>query len=322
MQDEISPNFSIGGLQVYGDAILAPMDGYSDLPFRSLARQLGSAMSYTQFVSAKSLLIGRREVERYLAYEESERPVVFQLYGDDPARLLQAALALRQRNPDMIDLNLGCSSKAVVARGAGAGLLRRPKRIAEIMQILTKALDIPVSAKIRIGWDEDQRNYLQVARIIANNGGALLAVHARTQAQAYGGRADWDTIAEIKTSLDIPVIGNGDVRTVADIQKMKAYTGCDAVMIGRAAIGNPWLFAGLDRHQVSTQQVRRVMLQHLESMQRFYGREDGLVRFRKHAKRYISPYPLPVALRRQLLTSTTRQEFISVLEQVISLEPA
>lgn len=319
MQAENSPTFTIGNLPVYGDVILAPMDGYSDLPFRSLARQLGSAMSYTQFVSAKSVLIGRPEVERYLAYDESERPVVYQLYGNDPQRLLQAALLLRQRNPDAIDLNLGCSAKAIVSRGAGAGLLRTPKRIAEIMQSLSNALDIPVTAKIRIGWDEQQRNYLQVARSVAENGGALLAVHARTQAQGYNGRADWDTIAEIKASLDIPVIGNGDVRTVADTQNIKDYTGCDAVMIGRAAIGNPWLFAGLDRHQVTPQQVRQVMLQHLKSMQDFYGREDGLMRFRKHAKRYIGPYPLPVVLRRELLTSTTRQAFIQVLEQVISL---
>ncbi len=322
MHDLKQPTFTVGDLPVYGDTILAPMDGYSDMPFRSLARQLGSAMSYTQFISAKAVMIGRPEVQRYLTYREQERPLVFQIYGDDPQRLLQAARVLRQRNPDVIDLNLGCSSKAVVARGAGAGLLRRPQRIAKIMQTLTAELDIPVSAKIRIGWDDELRNYLEIARVVVDNGGALLAVHARTQAQGYTGRADWDAIAEIKACLPVPVIGNGDVRTVADIQRMKAYTGCDAVMIGRAAIGNPWLFAGLDRHQVTIQQVQQTMLQHLANMQEFYGPEDGLVRFRKHAKRYLSPYPLPPELRRQLLTSETRQEFSDVLARIIALEPA
>ena len=322
MQVQKQPTFTVGSLPVYGDAILAPMDGYSDMPFRSLARQLGSAMSYTQFISAKSVLIGRAEVQRYLVYREEERPVVYQIYGDDPQRLLKAALLLRQHNPDIIDLNLGCSSKAVVARGAGAGLLPHPKRIAKIIRLLSNELDIPISAKIRIGWDDTQRNYLEVAQTVADNGGALLAVHARTQEQAYRGQADWDTIAEIKAALPIPVIGNGDVQTVADIQRMKDYTGCDAVMIGRAAIGNPWLFAGLDRHQVSTQQLYQTMLQHLDNMQSFYGRENGLVRFRKHASRYLKPFPLPVDLRKQLLTSSTRKEFIQVLQQVIALEPA
>jgi len=320
MQAEQSPTFYAAGIPVYGRAILAPMDGYSDMPFRSLARSLGSAISYTQFISAKSVLLGRSKVERHLTYHQNERPVVFQLYGEDPQRLLQAARVLRQCNPDMIDLSLGCASRAVIGRGAGAGLLQHPQKIAQILHLLTTSLDIPISAKIRIGWDESQRNYLEIARIVEDNGGALLAVHARTMTQDYRARADWETIAEVKAAVNIPVIGNGDVSKAADIGKMMAYTGCDAVMIGRAAIGNPWIFAGLERHQVSPSQVYATMLQHMEAMLEFYGAEDGLVRFRKHAKHYLSPYPLPLELRRQLLTSSSPQQFTRLLEQVFQLE--
>jgi tRNA-dihydrouridine synthase B len=320
MQAEISPTFTAGGIPVYGDTILAPMDGYSDLPFRSLTRRMGSAMSYTQFISAKAVINGRPDVKRHLTYRENERPVVFQLYGEDPQRLLRAAQIMRQHNPDMIDLNLGCSSRAVVARGAGAGLLQSPGKIAKIMQTLTQNLDIPVSAKIRIGWDEGQRNYLEIARVVQDNGGALLAVHARTMTQGYRTHADWQAIAEVKAAVNIPVIGNGDVSKAADIARMKSFTGCDAVMIGRAAIGNPWIFARLERDQVSPQQVHETMLQHLESMLDFYGLEDGLIRFRKHAKRYLKLYELPKDLLREMLTSESPEQFIQLLGRVFELE--
>lgn len=309
-------SFHIGSIPIYGRAILSPMDGFSDLPFRSMARRLGSAMSYTEFVNAMDVVNGHPHLHERLTFSADERPVTFQIFDDDPQRLLRAALILRERNPDIIDVNMGCSAKCVSGRGAGAGLLREPAKIAEIFSTLTRELDIPVTGKIRLGWDDDTLNYLDVARIIEDNGGKLLAVHGRTKQQAYRGAANWDAIAQIKAALRIPVVGNGDVRTMADIGRMREHTGCDAVMIARGAIGNPWIFAGLDRHEVSTDQVRETMLGHLESMLAFYGEQRGLILFRKHAARYISPYGLDPEQRERLLTSETPQDFALLLDEL------
>src|SRR3990172_2398473 len=282
MENEAS--FFVGKIPVFGETILSPMDGFSDLPFRSLTRRLGSAMSYTEFVNARDVVSGHPYLEPRLTFTEEERPIVFQIFDDDPALLLRAALLLRQRQPDIIDVNMGCSAKTVAGRGAGAGLLRQPEKIAEIFRTLTRELDIPVTGKIRLGWDNDSLNYLDVAHIVEDNGGKLLAVHGRTKQQAYRGEANWQSIAEIKAALSIPVIGNGDVRTVADIRRMRQFTSCDAVMIARGAIGNPWIFAGLDRGEVSSAQVRETMLAHLAAMLDFYGPARGLKRFRIAAR--------------------------------------
>ena len=310
------PQFWVRDLPIYGRSILSPMDGFSDLPFRSIARELGSAMSYTEFVNALDVLNGHPHLEQRLSYLEMERPIVFQIFDDDPARLLKAAQILRERNPDMIDINMGCSARTVSGRGAGAGLLREPKKIARIFRTISKALDIPITGKIRIGWDDEHLNYLEVAQIVEDNGGALLAVHGRTKEQAYRGQSNWEAIAEIKDQLSIPVIGNGDVRVVADIDRMRASTGVDGVMIARAAIGNPWIFARKDRETVNENEVRNMMLAHLIKMKDYYGSDLGLVLFRKHAARYLSPYRLEKEARRQFLTSRTEKEFLAVFENL------
>lgn len=324
LRPEQPPTFFVGPVPVYGDLVLSPMDGYSDLPFRQTCRALGSAMSYSEFVNAQHILQGHRDVSRRLAYDPAERPVVFQLFDSDPERLLEAALRVQELGPDIIDINMGCSDKKVSGRGAGAGLLRTPLKIARTFRKLSTALEVPVTGKIRLGWDDDCRNYLLVARIIEENGGALVAVHGRTKRQAYGGQADWDAIAEIRQALSIPVIGNGDVRTPADITRMKAHTGVPAVMIGRGAIGNPWIFSRRERRQVPAQEARAVLLDHLTRSQAFYGKQRGLVLFRKHANRYMSPYRLPDELRKQLLTRSTAAEFIALIDEILAFsdEPA
>jgi tRNA-dihydrouridine synthase B len=308
-----------------GDTILSPMDGYSDLPFRSLCRRLGSAMSYTEFINAidvperKKL---RAEVARKIAFLPEERPMVFQIFDNDPDRILRAALRLREYEPDIIDVNMGCSATTVAGRGAGAGLLRTPHKIAEIFQKLTKALDVPVTGKIRLGWDDSSRNYLDIAKIIEDNGGALIAVHGRTKVQSYGGNADWDAIAEVVQAVSVPVIGNGDVRRMADIARMKAHTGCAAVMIGRAAIANPWIFARLDRDQVPPTLARQTMLSHLERNLEFYGEERGLVLFRKYAARYLSPLGLTREVRQRLLTCESPAVFRAMLADLVGQQQA
>jgi tRNA-dihydrouridine synthase len=194
--------------------------------------------------------------------------------------------------------------------------MRTPLIIARIFRKLAGNLDVPVTGKIRLGWDDDCLTYRLVARVVEENGGQLLAVHGRTKVQGYGGEADWDAIAEVAEAVSIPVIGNGDVYTPADIQRMMDHTGCAGVMIGRAAIYNPWIFSRVEREQVSPQQVREMMLVHLERSLTFYGPELGLVLFRKYAARYLAPYRLPRAIRKKLLTSETPSEFICLLDEI------
>jgi tRNA-dihydrouridine synthase B len=307
--------------------ILSPMDGYSDLPFRSLCRELGSAMSYTEFINALDILQGHPYIHEKLAYLPSERPVVYQLFDNDADRLLEAALRLmppspasypgaQTGQPDVIDINLGCSAKNVSGRGAGAGLLKTPAKIAEIFRKLTHALPVPITAKIRLGWDDDSRNYLEVAKILEENGAAAIAVHGRTKQQRYGGEADWDAIAEVRQAVRIPVYANGDVRTVADIERLQAHTGCPAVLIGRGAIGNPWIFAHLDRENVPPEQVRATIHAHLDRMLTFHG-ERGLIIFRKHSERYLRPYTLSPELPHRIFTTQSIDEFRQLVDEVI-----
>ena len=306
---------------VQGDVFLAPMDGYSDLPFRSLCRELGSALSYTGFINAMHIAQGHPYLHEKYLFRQEERPVVFQIFDNNPERILQAALFLQRFEPDVIDLNMGCSVNCVSGRGAGAGLLRTPQKVAQIFQMLTKVLAAPVTGKIRLGWDQDSRNYLEMAHIIEDNGGALIAVHGRTRAQNYNQAANWEAIAEVKQAVSLPIIGNGDVRLAADIDRMKTSTGCDGVMVGRAAIGNPWIFSRMDRAQISFEQVQAVMLRHLDLSLSFYGAQRGLTLFRKHAVRYLGPYSITRELRQQFMTIETPAEFQALLVRLPSLAP-
>ena len=317
----MNPNFFVRDTPIYGDAILAPMDGYSDWPFRSLCRGLGSAMSYTEFVQVERILAKHERKNAKLHFEENERPVAFQIYSDDPDLLLKAALKVQELKPDIIDVNMGCPAKSVASRGAGVGLMRTPLKIAHIFKKLSAVLKVPITGKIRLGW-EDFRSYKLVARIIEENGGSLIAIHGRTKEQNYGGQADWDAIAEVRAAVKIPVIGNGDVKTVADIQRMKSHTGCDAVMIGRAAVANPWIFSGLDREQVPPERVRQTMQEHLERNIKFYGEEDGQRLFRKHAVQYLLLKTLSREERKDILRERPSNEFLALLNQIYSAIPS
>jgi len=313
-----TPNFFVRDIPIYGDAILAPMDGYSDWPFRSLCRGLGSAMSYTEFVKVEKILSRSKEPAKRLYFEDAERPVTFQIYGDDPDLILEAALKIQPLHPDIIDINMGCPAKSIADRGAGVGMMPSPLKIAETFKKLTSALKIPVTGKIRLGWDRD-KNYKVIARVVEENGGSLIAIHGRTKEQRYSGNADWDAIAEVKSLVKIPVIGSGDVKTVADIQRMKKHTNCDAVMIGRGAIANPWIFMGMDREQVPSQLVQETVREHLQKSIQFYGEEDGQRLFRKYAVQYLLLKTLDRDSRKEILKERPSGEFLEMLNQVYAM---
>jgi tRNA-dihydrouridine synthase B len=297
----LTTKFQIGGVDIQGDVILAPMDGITDHPFRTIAKEFGSAISYAEFINAREVLSNIKLVQKKVVFDESERPVAFQIYDDDPLNILEAALRLMQYQPDNLDVNLGCSVKAVANRGAGAGLLRQPDAIRQTFELLTINLTIPITAKIRLGWDDDSLNYLEIARIIEGSGGKAIAVHGRTRMQTYTHPARWDAIREVKKAVKIPVIGNGDIKSTMDIDCMIAETGCDAVMIGRAAVGDPWILRRQDKSTVSRLEVIEVTRRHLEKSVDFYGALNGVRKFRKFLKRYlegmdIAPYRMPELL--------------------------
>jgi tRNA-dihydrouridine synthase B len=316
------PVFSIGKIPIFGDLILAPMDGFTDYPFRVICRELGSAMSYTEFVNVDEIAHARHArnaVRIKLRFSQSERPVAFQIYGHVDSRLVETARQLQDLGPDIIDINLGCSIRKIAERGAGAGMLKDPARIGRLFASLTGAVSIPVTAKIRLGWDAASRNYLDVAGALEENGCSLIAVHGRTKDQALAGPVDLGAIAEIKQRVRIPVLGNGNVHTVGDIETMKRKTGCDGVMIGRGAIGHPWIFSRREKEDVTLEESIGMAWRHLEMMIELYGPEFGPVIFRKHAVRYVHHLVSVGALRTRLVHCTNTAEYQSLFAEALEI---
>ena len=314
--------FTVGDVPVFGDAILSPMAGYSDVPYRALCRVYGSAMHYTEFVPVEALL-GKRVHERFrrrLDTQPGEHPMVFQIFGNNAQMLLDAALRIQEWEPDIIDINMGCATRKVSGRGAGVGMMPRPALIAETFKLLSHHLEVPVTGKIRLGWDATQENFLEIGRILEQNGAALIAMHGRTKVQKYGGEANWDAIAALKQAVSVPVIGNGDVQTPEDIDRMKVHTGCEAVMIGRAAIGNPWIFARQRREEMCLGDIVKAVRLHAREMVNYYGEAPGLRQFRKHLKKYFDGI-LGIELDR-LLSTESFVEFDVILAKVETAVPA
>jgi tRNA-dihydrouridine synthase B len=315
---EPTPVFFIGSVPIMGDLILAPMDGITDAPYRALIRRMGSAMSTSEFVSTLNFKYRQKAMFQKLKFQPFERPFSAQLLDNDPLRMTEAAWTIYEKfHPDLFDINLGCPDSKVVSRGAGAALLNAPGVIKDMVRLLVTSVPVPVTAKIRLGWAHESQNYLEIAHIIQEEGAAAIAIHGRTRKQGYTGSANWAPIGEVKAALKIPVIGNGDVRSVADIERMKAETGCDAVMIGRAAITNPWLFFRRDRLEVSPAEVHAFMQEQLAGMLAENG-PFGLRRFRKFAKAYLMPYNLGSDIMFPLLTCTEPSEFLDKLANIFS----
>ncbi|MBX7056895.1 MAG: tRNA-dihydrouridine synthase family protein [Leptospirales bacterium] len=261
------------------------MAGVSDSPCRRLARRHGSALSWTEFVSADYLVAGDPEARKHFQFVREERPILFQIFGADPRRLLRALQIAEEFEPDGIDLNMGCSVAAVAGKGAGAGMLRNVARTAAIFERLARRSQRPLSAKIRLGWDESTLVHVELARALEQSGAAMITVHGRTKAQGYSGRANWQRIAELKDAVSIPVLGSGDVQSLAEAELRIRESGVDGVLIGRAAIGNPWIFAGPGRPDEA--QILAVCLQHWRWAREAHGK-GALRPFRKHLARYLS----------------------------------
>lgn len=310
------PSFYIGDQPIYGDILHAPMDGFTDSPFRVIAREHGSAITYTEFMNANDLLTNPVINRLKMIFSEKERPIAFQVYDEDPQRIIQACLLLTRYKPNFLDINMGCSTPTVSGRGAGAGLLKEPKKIAKIFNQLSMECNLPITAKIRLGWDTNLKNYLEVTKTIEDNGGKMIAVHARTRQQGLSGHVDLNAIAEIKQHSKIPIIGNGDVFSIADIDRMKSITGCDAIMIGRGTIGNPWILSRREIIKVPKNEILEVISRHLEMMVAIYGEVRGVIRFRKHLKRYLQQtLHLTIGEMRLFMNLKQKDEIIPLLSK-------
>ena len=281
----------IGPYTLKNRFILAPMAGVSEMPFRVMAFQYGAALCPTELVSAQGLFRVNTRTLRYLRFNKDiEVPYSLQIFGGEPEVMAKAAVIGKEWGAQIIDINMGCPVKKVTKTGAGSGLMCDPERAGELIRQIKAATGLPVTAKIRSGWDATQRNYLQMADVLGAAGVAALAVHPRTRAQGYSGKADWSVIGDLKRHVGnaFPIIGNGDVKTPADATRMLETTGCDYVMIGRGALGKPWIFRELLGGQPPDATERcTVVINHFNAHVAFVGDELGAVRqFRKHLAWY------------------------------------
>lgn len=313
-----APTFRIGRVPVHGDLVLAPMASYGDLPFRTLCREMGSAFSFMPCVLDEGVLRNPRRTSGLVEFASEERPIALQLLGRQADTLVAAAQALMALRPDWIDLNAGCPARRVFYRGRGAALLQDPRQLGEFVRRLVAAVPVPVTCKIRLGWDDATRNYLEVAHILEGSGAAAISVHGRTKQQGYSGVADWRAIGEVAARVRVPVLANGDVRTVADIAAIKEQTGCAAVLIGRGAVGNPWIFSRRDLADVPWSERLALIRGHLAAMQDYYGDEQGLMLFRKFAVKYVATLEGANALRPRLMEAQTAATLLALLEEGVA----
>ncbi|MBI9048337.1 MAG: tRNA-dihydrouridine synthase family protein [Anaerolineaceae bacterium] len=308
--------FYIGKIPIIGNAILAPMDGITDSPFRQLCKKMGSAASVSEFVNALNLINGHPHIEEQLPFSESERPFAYQIFDNNVSRIVDTAKYLMKYKPDFIDINMGCSNRSVANRGAGAGLMRDHKKVELLFKTITNTLTVPVTAKIRLGWDVNELNFLEIAHILEDNGCSCISLHARTRVQQYGGKADWDSIASLVDAVTIPVIGNGDIQHSNQITELISYTGCNAVMIGRAAIGNPWIFQKEKQEQISNQDRYLTMKDHLDLMVEYY-EHRGIILFRKHLKKYLSIPDISKESIQKAFTFTNPDQLAQYLQGIL-----
>ena len=298
----------IGNLAIAGPVVLAPMAGVTDQPFRLLCREMGASLVFTEMVSADGLVRGNPGTERLVYVEEAERPIGVQLFGSDAEVMARGAEQVADRGFDLIDLNFGCPVKKVVKRNAGSSLMRDPEHLAEITEAVVRAVELPVTVKIRSGWSAGEINAVQVARMAQEAGAKAISVHPRTQKMGFSGRANWETIAQVKAALSIPVIGSGDVRTPEDARRMLEDTGCDLVMIGRGALGNPWILRRTDRFLRTGEHVPEpnlrarmaVCVRHLRMKVIEHGEYVGVREMRKHVGWYTKGLEKSAELRREV----------------------
>lgn len=312
----------IGQVELDHPCVLAPMAGVTDLPFRLLCREQGVGLLSMEMVSAKAISFHNKNTLELMRIEPQEHPIALQIFGSEPELMAEVAAEIEERPFDILDINMGCPVPKIVNNGEGSALMKNPKLAGEIVEKVARAVKKPVTVKFRKGFSENQINAVEFAKRMEASGAAAVAVHGRTREQYYSGKADWDIIRQVKEAVAIPVIGNGDITCAEDAKRMMEQTGCDGVMIGRAARGNPWIFAQVRQYFTSgtlpppptMQEVKEMMLRHAGLQLALHGEYAGIREMRKHVAWYTAGFPHSARLRRQVNEVESMEELEKLLQ--------
>ena len=312
---------NIGDITLENKTILAPLAGITNLPFRLMAKESGCAMVCSEMISANGLIHGSEKTLKMLDSAPAEKPLSIQIFGSDPAIMARAAKIVESAGADILDINFGCSVKKVVKTGAGVALMRTPDRAAAVLSAVRKTIDIPLTIKIRTGWEKSGTQAFEIAAIAQDSGVNAIAIHPRTASQGFRGKADWALIAALKKRLSIPVIGNGDIGQPEDAVRMLAETGCDAVMIGRAAIGNPWIFsqvntllAGGTVSRPDIDQRRDIMKRYLKDSIKYLGEKQACLMMRSRLGWFVKGLPNAGKFRESIKHISSGQQAVDLID--------
>ena len=319
--------WKIGDVEIDNQIALAPMAGVCDFSFRTIVKSMGCGLIETEMFSDKAIMHGNWKTKEKLYMTDYERPISLQIVGSDLDSLTFASKYVQDNtNADIIDINMGCPVVKVTNRGrAGCSLMKDPLKVKSIVESIVDIIDIPLTVKIRSGWDKDNVNAVEIAQIAADAGASAITVHPRTKDQGYSGKADWSIIKDVKDNVDIPVIGNGDVRTCFDAKRMLDETGCDAVMIGRAALGNPWLIRdcveylenGSLPREVSIEERMEVLKKHIDLLLERKGEAFAIPKMRSQAAYYVKKLPRTIELKQQIFKTNKKEDLFKLLDDYV-----